>query len=511
LIRPVIRIVRSELLAAAAAAILLAAPAPAAAHVGSPDVFLEGDAGPYHLFVTVRVPQVIPGVAAIEVRTSSDDIREIRTTVTRLTGAGSKYAPVPDLARRSAQDPRFFTSGLWLMEFGSLEVRLIVDGARGRAEMAVPVASFAQQAFKMPRWLGAMLLVLVAGLAVGIISIVGAAAREAVLDPGVAPTPQYRRRGARAMAIAAAVAVAVFALSYTWWSVDAASYQDIVNFFKPPRLSVRLEGNRLILKPAQIEVRRHFDMMEVIPDHNHLMHLFVVRMPAMDRVWHLHPDRMPNDDWVLTLPSMSAGHYALFADIVHKSGFPITMVGAIDLPEITGQPLSGDDAGGAIAPLGSLNSDTFVLPDGGKIVWQREAQPLRAKVPAALRFAVQEQSGRPVADLQPYMGMAAHAAIVRSDLAVFAHVHPASTVPMASLMLVSDTSAATAGSLPSCPTSIPGALAAAEKIAPEISIPYGFPRSGQYRIIVEIKRHGQIETAAFDTTVSDAPPLSASP
>lgn len=47
---------------------LLGAAIPVLAHVGSPDVFYEGDAGPYHLFVTVRMPQVIPGVAEIQVR-----------------------------------------------------------------------------------------------------------------------------------------------------------------------------------------------------------------------------------------------------------------------------------------------------------------------------------------------------------------------------------------------------------------------------------------------------------
>ena len=36
---------------------------PAHAHVGSPDVYAEGDAGPYKLFVVIRPPLVIPGVA----------------------------------------------------------------------------------------------------------------------------------------------------------------------------------------------------------------------------------------------------------------------------------------------------------------------------------------------------------------------------------------------------------------------------------------------------------------
>jgi hypothetical protein len=33
---------------------------PASAHVGSPNVFYEGDAGPYRLFVSIRTPDVIP-------------------------------------------------------------------------------------------------------------------------------------------------------------------------------------------------------------------------------------------------------------------------------------------------------------------------------------------------------------------------------------------------------------------------------------------------------------------
>src|ERR1700732_5223346 len=99
--------------------LLLAAAIPALAHVGSADVYYEGDAGPCHLFVTVRVPQVVPGVAEVEVRANSDDVREIRTAVANLTGPGSKYIPVPDIAKQSKSDPRFFSSSLWLMQIGS--------------------------------------------------------------------------------------------------------------------------------------------------------------------------------------------------------------------------------------------------------------------------------------------------------------------------------------------------------------------------------------------------------
>jgi len=38
------------------------------AHVGSPDVWYEGSAGPYHVVVYVRLPGVIPGIADINVQ-----------------------------------------------------------------------------------------------------------------------------------------------------------------------------------------------------------------------------------------------------------------------------------------------------------------------------------------------------------------------------------------------------------------------------------------------------------
>ena len=62
-----------------------------AAHVGSPDVFRSGMAGPYAVDVVVRPPQVIPGIADILVRVA--DPRVSRVTVRPVYWrAGSKGA-----------------------------------------------------------------------------------------------------------------------------------------------------------------------------------------------------------------------------------------------------------------------------------------------------------------------------------------------------------------------------------------------------------------------------------
>ena len=62
----------------------------ARAHIGSPDVFVEANAGPYRLFVTVRPPLAIPGVADVEVLATSDDVREVRIVPLPLTGPAAQ-------------------------------------------------------------------------------------------------------------------------------------------------------------------------------------------------------------------------------------------------------------------------------------------------------------------------------------------------------------------------------------------------------------------------------------
>lgn len=468
------------------------------AHVGSPDVYFEGDAGPYHLFVTVRVPQVIPGVAEIRVRSASGDVQSMQFVSMRLSGPGSNLPPTPDLAQQSKEDPQFFTGSLWMMESGALRVRIRVDGAKGKGEVSVPVPSSAQRTLAMDKPLKGILGLLMVFLAVGMVFIAGAAVREGNLAPGETPAPVKIRRAKIVMAITAVVMVGILYLGSAWWGAEKSNYERGVNFFKPPAAETTLEsGNRLVIRARGQDKERseQVKMEEVIPDHNHLMHLFLIRVPGMDRLLHLHPERITGGAFAEDLPSISAGRYQVFADVVDKAGFPWTLVGEVNLPQIDGKPLAGDDSSWSGAPLTKPagEASTFLLPDGGHMTWERASGPLKANTAMNFTFSVQTKEGKPAQDLEPYMGMAGHAEFVRSDMSAFAHVHPAGSVAMAALEL------AQAGVL-GAPPAMPGGMAMGPQSA-EVSFPYGFPQPGDYRIFVQIKRAGQVETGVFDARV----------
>jgi len=496
----------------------LAAVSPARAHVGSPDVFYEGNAGPYRLFVTVRVPQVIPGVAEIQIRSESSDVHAIRVVPMRLAGPGSNLPPTPDLASQSKEDPQFFTASLWLMESGALQVRVIAVGAQGQGEVSVPVPSSAQRTLPMQKPLAGLLLALMLLLAVGAVFIVGGIVREGSLEGGELPEEARKRRALRAMVITAVLVAALLYLGKAWWGSDALDFQRRVDFFRPPPAALKLvDGHRLEVRVERTDNRTerqvfrtspYLRLGDVIPDHGHLMHLFLFRIPELDAMWHLHPDQIAGETFVADLPGIPAGRYQVFADVVDPRGFPWTLVGTIDLPRIAGKALAGDDSTWSGVPLvtPTVESTNSPIPDGGYIVWRRPAGALKAGVPLEFVFAVEDKDGRPARDMEPYMGMAGHAEFVRSDLSVFAHVHPAGSVSMAALELAQAGVAGDAAAMQdtmSMPMS--GAMAmpmpASGPLPPEVRFPYGFPQPGDYRIFVQIKRAGRIETGVFDAHV----------
>jgi hypothetical protein len=151
------------------------------------------------------------------------------------------------------------------------------------------------------------------------------------------------------------------------------------------------------------------------------------------------------------------------------------------------------------------------LADGGRMIWiSGPNTPLTANLPMTFRFQVNDKDGHPARDMQPYMGMLGHAEFVRDDGSVFAHVHPAGSVSMAALELAQsalmpgsiDGTGPNAGPANPEPGSHAGMVMPEENLPAELSFPYGFPKPGTYRIFVQIKRAGRVETGVFDARVA---------
>jgi hypothetical protein len=495
-------------------AIFLFAATAAFAHVGSPDVYAEGEAGPYKLSIVIRPPLVIPGVAEIEVRAESPGIDRIAITPIPLTGEAANHPPVPDTMDRPSKDAQFFTGHLWIMATGSWQVRFQVSGSQGSGVLSIPLPATAVATRKMQPELGALLSVLGVLLVLGMVGIVGAAAREAKLAPGQAAAASNRRSGRIAMAAALAALIGAVFLGNMWWKVDAADYSSYI--YKPLEMTPHLQaGNVLGLKlsdPGWLSQRKLDDF---IPDHNHLMHLYMIRWPQMDVVFHLHPEPVETGKFELALPSMPPGEYRLYADVVHANGFPETLVGTISLPQIAGRALSGDDAEGNAQPVSSnliqstapatgsgARDQRFKLPDGYTMVWA-EPPALAPKAPESFRFTLLDPNDKPPSDMSLYMGMLGHAAFVKTDGTVFAHIHPTGTVAMAAFMMANPAdgnNSSAAGSM----MQMPGMHIAANSLPDSVNFPYGFPTAGSYRIIVQMKHGATVETGIFDAQVPSA-------
>jgi hypothetical protein len=469
--------------------LLLAAALPLSAHVGSPDVFYEGAAGPYRLLVTIQPPQVVPGVAEIGIRTLSPGVRQIHIVPLRIT-AQQQYAPVPDLAQLSRDDPQFYTGTLWLMSTGSWKVRVDVAGDQGPASLSVPVPALSSRMLSMQKPVAAILIPLGLVLFFGLIAIAGASVREASLEPGAAPDRSRVRRSRIVMIVAAIFLGGVGWAGNAWWSSEAEGYGRIV--YKPLALRASVDGGALSLTltdPGWLNRRTD----DLLPDHGHLMHLYMVRTPSLDRVWHLHPERTEGSTFTQSLPDIPASGYSLYADIVHANGIGETATATLDLPEIHGAALQGDDAGAAVPTVSEAdyNRNVTTLSDGYQLVWERPAIPLRARQPHEFHFRLLDSQGRPADRMELYMGMLGHAAFVAPDGSVFAHVHPSGSVPMPALGLAQPEDPHVMHRM--MPSGIPA----------EVSFPYGFPKPGSYRIFVQMKRAGQVVTGAFSARVEN--------
>ena len=188
---------------------------------------------------------------------------------------------------------------------------------------------------------------------------------------------------------------------------------------------------------------RDFDV-----EHEKRMHLILARRD-LTGFRHLHPTQGDDGTWSTPVRLGEAGSYRLFADFSHGD---------------TPQTLASDlrvDGDADLRPLPASQPDA--VSDGGYDV-RLDAGSARPSQEAELRFAI-SRDGEPV-ETEPYLGAGGHLVALREGDMAFLHVHPT------------------------------------EQSQNTVGFGATFPTAGSYRLFLQFKHEGRVQTVAFTREVS---------
>jgi hypothetical protein len=481
----------------------------ASAHVGSSLTVQEGTAGPYGVRVLVRPPGVIPGRVEVVVRTTTPSAVPTSVSVRpALWRYGLKGAAPAEPATAVPGEPGTFSASVWIMAAGSYAFHVQASGPAGNGTLVVPVSSVATTASTLPSWMGWMLSAMAALLVLGFVSIVGAASREGALSGTAAPQPADTRRARKAMAIAVVLLGVMLTGGWKWWDAVDRDYrrrldkplavETSITSGDPRTLTLTVTDPAWTTRdPTGAIVQSGTPLM---PDHGKLMHLFLIEAGGKGAVAHVHPVRTNVSTFVTPLAGVPAGKYWLFAEVVRESGYTNALADTVDVPAGSSSPnADGDDAWTTLPAVASSSPATF--GDGMRMAISIDG-PLVVARDVTIRARVTNADGS-AATLVPWLGMAGHAMVLRTDGKVFMHVHPMGTISMAAQARLLRREAGDTvlhGDKQPAMGDMPG-MSIMSHLG-DVSFPVAFPSAGEYRVFVQVRRHnGSIETAALDVIV----------
>lgn len=215
-------------------------------------------------------------------------------------------------------------------------------------------------------------------------------------------------------------------VSIKWWDERKINYDQNNYFNLKNNAKIANNGKYDILKINIVDKKWINEKMpNLIPDHGKIMHMYMIS-DDFRYLAHLHPTRSEDkNSFLVRMPPFSEGVYSLYMDITHETGFSHTMTNKINYNRkniiidrsITTPLIDPDD---------SWTQDL----DAIKITWVDMQSFYEAEKDIPMRFKI-EKNGKPT-PIQLYMGMGAHAALIKNDGSIFAHLHPTGTINMAS-------------------------------------------------------------------------------
>ncbi|PTA48213.1 hypothetical protein [Micromonospora sp. RP3T] len=195
--------------------------------------------------------------------------------------------------------------------------------------------------------------------------------------------------------------------------------------------------------------------------HDRRMHLIVARRD-LSGFRHVHPELAADGTWRVASPLAGPGVWRAFADFTPTGGEPLTLGVDVTVPgPLAARPLP--------APA------TTATVDGYTVTLAGTPEPGRT---SRLTLTV-SRDGRPVTDLQPYLGAYGHLVALRQGDLAYLHVHPEGTP---------DDGRTPAG--------------------PAVTFAAEVPSAGAYRLYLDFRHGDAVHTAEF-TVLAGAQPAPA--
>lgn len=233
-----------------------------------------------------------------------------------------------------------------------------------------------------------------------------------------------------------------------------------------------------IRHPGTGELVRTFEQV-----HEKRYHLFVVSQD-MEHFQHIHPEQLADGTWTIDVTLPKAGYYTVLSDFLPRGGSSQL----IARPLVTAG-FAGDLAQDA-AHLVSDVSPVKVVDDLTATV-SYDPPTFVAGLYGHLIFRLTDtRTGRPVTDLQTYLGAFGHTLIMSEDMVDYVHAHPLD------ILASNDDDSEPRFVIP------PGADLEALRGGPEVVFDGLMPKPGRYRAWTQFRRHDQIHTVTTTFTVA---------
>jgi hypothetical protein len=203
--------------------------------------------------------------------------------------------------------------------------------------------------------------------------------------------------------------------------------------------------------------------------HTKLFHLFIVSHD-LQHYAHIHPIQQPDGSFTIETVLPEPGQYEIFCDVFPVDGTPRVLHRSLSTAD-------SPDADHAMQPrLDAGQSLTKTVAGIRFALTLQPPQPVAGR-PTLLQYSVvNDETGEPITDLQPYLGAWGHAISLREDATGFLHSHATrlfSGGPDRSRL--------------------PG--------DPQLAFSAVFARPGLHRVWSQIQHKNEVVTVSFDVSV----------